>query len=227
MSDPAALAERIGATFPTLALAGRRTLERIASRAIFRQVSAGTQMFGERQPCSGFPLVLSGNIRVVQRYPNGREMQLYRVSPGESCVLSSSCLLGRTQYPATGTAETDVELAVIPPDAFRELVVEDSSFREYVFSLFGERLASLLALVEAITYQKLDQRLAALLVRRSKDGPTIAATHQVIADELGSVREIVTRLLRSFEDRGYVELGRERIRVLDAKSLGELARPAG
>ena len=227
MSDPAALAERIGAAFPTLAHAGRRTLERIASRAIFRQVSAGTQMFGERQPCSGFPLVLSGNIRVVQRYPNGREMQLYRVSPGESCVLSSSCLLGRTQYPATGTAETDVELAVIPPDAFRELVVEDSSFREYVFSLFGERLASLLALVEAITYQKLDQRLAALLVRRSNDGPTIAATHQVIADELGSVREIVTRLLRSFEDRGYVELGRERIRVLDAKALGELARPAG
>jgi len=227
MSDPAALAERLGAAFPTLALAGRRTLERIASRAIVRQVSAGTQMFGERQPCSGFPLVLSGNIRVVQRYPNGREMQLYRVSPGESCVLSSSCLLGRTQYPATGTAETDVELAVIPPDAFRELVVEDSSFREYVFSLFGERLASLLALVEAITYQKLDQRLAALLVRRSKDGPTIAATHQAIADELGSVREIVTRLLRSFEDRGYVELGRERIRVLDATALGELTRPAG
>jgi CRP/FNR family transcriptional regulator len=225
MSDPAALAERLGAAFPTLALAGRRTLERIASRAIVRQVSAGTQMFGERQPCSGFPLVLSGTIRVVQRYPNGREMQLYRVSPGESCVLSSSCLLGRTQYPATGFAETDVELAVIPPDAFRELVVEDSSFREYVFSLFGERLASLLALVEAITYQKLDQRLAALLVRRSKDGPTIAATHQAIADELGSVREIVTRLLRSFEDRGYVELGRERIRVLDAMALGELARP--
>jgi CRP/FNR family transcriptional regulator len=227
MSDPAALAERLGAAFPTLALAGRRTLERIASRAIVRQVSAGTQMFGERQPCSGFPLVLSGTIRVVQRYPNGREMQLYRVSPGESCVLSSSCLLGRTQYPATGFAETDVELAVIPPDAFRELVVEDSSFREYVFSLFGERLASLLALVEAITYQKLDQRLAALLVRRSKDGPTIAATHQAIADELGSVREIVTRLLRSFEDRGYVELGRERIRVLDATALGELTRPAG
>lgn len=228
MSDPAAaLADRIGAAFPTLALAGRRTLERIAARSMLRQVPAGTQMFGERQPCSGFPLVLAGRIRVVQRYPNGREMQLYRVSPGESCVLSSSCLLGRTQYPATGTAESDVELAVIPPDDFRALVVEDSSFREYVFSLFGERLASLLALVEAITYQKLDQRLAALLVRRAKDDPTIHATHQAIADELGSVREIVTRLLRSFEDRGYVELGRERIRVLDAKALGDLARPEG
>ena len=228
MSDPApSLADRIGAAFPTLALAGRRTLERIAARSTLRQVPAGTQMFGERQPCSGFPLVLAGRIRVAQRYPNGREMQLYRVSPGESCVLSSSCLLGRTQYPATGTAESDVELAVIPPDDFRALVVEDSSFREYVFSLFGERLASLLALVEAITYQKLDQRLAALLVRRAKDDPTIVATHQAIADELGSVREIVTRLLRSFEDRGYVELGRERIRVVDAKALGEFARPEG
>jgi CRP/FNR family transcriptional regulator len=176
-------------------------------------------MFGERQPCSGFPLVLSGRIRVAQRYPNGREMQLYRVGPGESCVLSSSCLLGRTQYPANGTAETDVELAVIPPDDFRALVAEDAPF--------GERLTSLLALVEAVTYQKLDQRLAALLVRRAEDGPTIHATHQALADELGSVREIVTRMLRSFEDRGYVELGRERIRVVDAKALGELARPAG
>lgn len=221
------LARRIGAAFPTLALAGRRTLERIAARSTLRQVPAGTQMFGERQPCSGFPLVLSGRIRVAQRYPNGREMQLYRVSPGESCVLSSSCLLGRTQYPANGIAETDVELAVIPPDDFRALVAEDASFREYVFSLFGERLASLLALVEAVTYQKLDQRLAALLVLRAKDSPTIHATHQALADELGSVREIVTRMLRSFEDRGYVELGRERIRVADEKALAELARPAG
>lgn len=228
MSDPApSLADRIGAAFPTLALAGRRTLERIAARSTLRQVPAGTQMFGERQPCSGFPLVLSGRIRVAQRYPNGREMQLYRVSPGESCVLSSSCLLGRTQYPANGIAETDVELAVIPPDDFRALVAEDASFREYVFSLFGERLASLLALVEAVTYQKLDQRLAALLVLRAKDSPTIHATHQALADELGSVREIVTRMLRSFEDRGYVELGRERIRVADEKALAELARPAG
>ena len=219
------LARRIGAAFPTLALAGPRTLERIAARAQVRRVPAGTTMFGEHQPCSGFPLVLDGSIRVVQHYPNGREMQLYRVKPGESCVLSSSCLLGRNQYPASGTAETAVELAVIPPEDFRALVVEEPSFREYVFSLFGERLASLLALVEAITYQKLDQRLAALLVRRAKDDPTIHATHQAIADELGSVREIVTRLLRSFEDRGYVELGRERIRVVDVTALGELARP--
>jgi CRP/FNR family transcriptional regulator len=224
MSDPvAALADRLGAAFPALAAAGRTTLERIAGRSQLRRVAAGTPVFGEHQPCGGFPLVLSGSIRVAQRYPNGREMQLYRVGPGESCVLSSSCLLGRTQYPAGGTAETDVELAVVPPQDFRTLIVEEPAFREYVFSLFGERLASLLGLVEAITYQKLDRRLASLLVVRAKNDPVIRATHQALADELGSVREIVTRLLRNFEDRGYVELGRERIRIANAKALTELA----
>ena len=181
-------------------------------------------MFGEHQPCSGFPLVLAGSIRVSQRYPNGREMQLYRVGPGDSCVLSSSCLLGRMHYPASGTAESDLELAVVPPEDFRALVADDPAFREYVFSLFGERMASLLGLVEAITYQKLDRRLAALLVARGQDDPVIRATHQAIADELGSVREIVTRLLRNFEDRGWVELGRERIRVADAGALREVAQ---
>ena len=226
MSDPAAtLADRLGAAFPPLAAAGRATLERVARRSHLRRVPAGTTMFDEHQPCGGFPLVLAGSIRVAQHYPNGREMQLYRVGPGDSCVLSSSCLLGRTQYPASGTAETDVELAVLPPEDFRALVVDDPVFRDYVFSLFGERLASLLGLVEAITYQKLDRRLAALLVARAKDDPVIRATHQALADELGSVREIVTRLLRNFEDRGFVELGRERIRVADAKALAELASP--
>src|SRR5512134_577286 len=110
MSDPVALlADRLGAAFPPLAAAGRATLERVARRSQLRRVPAGTTMFGEHQPCSGFPLVLSGSIRVAQHYPNGREMQLYRVGPGDSCMLSSSCLLGRTQYPASGTAETDVE----------------------------------------------------------------------------------------------------------------------
>lgn len=219
------LADRIGSAFPALALAGRSTLDEVARRSLVHRAPAGTLLFGEKQPCSGFPLVLAGQVRVAQRYPNGREMQLYRVGPGDACVLSSSCLLGRSQYPASGVAETDVELAVLPPDDFRALVVADAAFREYVFSLFGERLASLLALVEAVTSQKLDRRLAALIVRRADEAPTIRATHQAIADELGSVREIVTRLLRAFEEKGWVELGRERIRITDLDALRGLAGP--
>ena len=217
------LAARVGAAFPTLAAAGPATLERIAAHGIHRRVPAGTVMFDAHTPCGGFPLVLAGSIRVLQRHPNGRELQLYRVKPGESCLLSGSCLLGDTDYDATGIAESDVELLVLPPALFNALIADDAVFRRHVFALFGERLAAVLQIVEAVAYRKLDQRLAALLVGKSGDGD-ISVTHQALADELGSVREIVSRLLRTFEDRGWVDLGRERVRIVDAKALAALAR---
>jgi CRP/FNR family transcriptional regulator len=217
------LAARIASMFPALASAPPATLERMAREGIYRKAAAGTPMFDAQSPCGGFPLVLSGSIRVLQRYPNGRELQLYRVKPGESCLLSGSCLLGQTNYTASGIAETEVELLILPPPLFQALIAEDESFRRHVFDVFGERLAALMQVVEAIAYQKLDQRLAALLVARSADGE-IHATHQALADDLGSVREIVSRLLRSFEDRGWVDLGRERVRVVDRAALENLAR---
>jgi len=177
-------------------------------------------MFDAHTPCAGFPLVLSGTVKVLQRYPNGREMPLYKVRPGESCLLSGSCLLGHSDYSAAGIAETDVELLVIPPSDFHAMIASDEAFRNHVFSLFGERLATLLSLVEAIAYQKLDQRLAALLLAK---GESVHATHQALADELGSVREIVSRLLRVFEDKGWVDLARERIEIADRAALSALA----
>ena len=223
--SPSPLAARIAAAFPALAKAPPATLERLAAKSLHRRVPAGTVMFNERTPCTGFPLVLGGAVRVVQQYPNGRELQLYRVKPGESCLVSGSCLLGDTAYPASGFAEGEVELLIVPPTEFRSLVAEDEAFRAFVFSEFGERMATLMQLVEAVAYQKLDQRLAALLVERGSGGSTtVHATHQALADDLGSVREIVTRLLRSFEDRGFVELGRERITLRDPAALAALAR---
>jgi len=218
------LAARIAAAFPALGKAPPATLERIAAGSVHRRVPAGTVMFNERTPCSGFPLVLGGAVRVVQQYPNGRELQLYRVKPGESCLVSGSCLLGHTAYPASAFAESEVELLVVPPVEFRELVAGDEAFRTFVFSEYGERMATLMQLVEAIAYQKLDQRLAALLVEKSSGRSAVQATHQALADDLGSVREIVTRLLRSFEDRGLVELGRERVTLRDPAALAALAR---
>ena len=228
-SDPAdapagrsALAVRITELFPTLASAPAAAIERIARTSIHRRVPAGTVMFSEHSPCSGYPLVLAGSIRVLQRYPNGRELQLYRVKPGESCLLSGSCLLGHASYAASGVAETEVELLIVPPTEFQALIASDETFRRHVFAMFGERLASLMQIVEAIAYQKLDQRLAALLVQKAPSGE-IHATHQALADELGSVREIVSRLLRNFEDRGWVDLGRERITLVDRAALAAAA----
>ena len=211
---------RLRGLFTTLAGAAPSTLQRIVERSIRRKVRAGSVMFDAHTPCAGFPLILSGTVKVLQRYPNGRELPLYRVHAGESCLLSGSCLLGHSDYAATGIAETDVDALILPPADFHALLAADEAFRSHVFQLFGERLATLLSLVEAIAYQKLDQRLAALLLRK---GNPIQATHQALADELGSVREIVSRLLRLFEDKGWVSLGRERVEIVDSAALAAMA----
>jgi len=195
-------------------------LDDLLSNASAMSVPAGTVMFDENQSCQGFPLLLSGSIRVIKASANGRELQLYRVCPGESCILTSSCLLGHDHYHARGVVEQDVELVALPPSAFRALLSQYEPFRNYIFSLFSERLTDLMQLVSAVAFQKLDQRLAALLI--AKPSP-IHITHQALADELGSVREIVSRLLKNFADQGWVRLGREQIEVADASALKKLS----
>ncbi len=197
------------------------TLDRMLDAASWITVPAGTTLFEPHMPCTGFPLVLEGSVRVSMSSPSGREIVLYRVGPGEGCVLSGSCLLGRSDFAARGVAETEVTLLRIPPAAFESLILEVEPFRRFVFDLYGARLAEVMELVEEVAFRRLDTRLARLLVQR---GPVITATHQAIADELGSVRVFVSRLLRSFEERGWVSLERERIAVLDAKALVEFAR---
>jgi CRP/FNR family transcriptional regulator len=187
------------------------------------RVPAGTVLFDERQPCAGFPLVLDGDIRVTKAAPSGRGILLYRVAPGEGCILSGGCLLGNQDYSASGVAETDVVLLRIPPALFQTLMVQSEPFRRFVFAMYGERLAEVMQLVEAVAFQRLDARLAQLLIRR---GPVLHATHQSLANELGSVREIVSRLLRSFEDRGWVRLEREKVTLLDLKALAAQAQGA-
>jgi CRP/FNR family transcriptional regulator len=181
-------------------------------------------LFDERQPCGGFPLVLEGDIRVTKAAPSGRGILLYRVGPGEGCILSGGCLLGNSSYSASGVAETDVLLLRIPPPLFQKLLMQSEPFRRFVFGMYGERLGEVMELVEAVAFQRLDARLAQLLIRR---GPVVQATHQSLADELGSVREIVSRLLRGFEERGWVRLERERVTLLDLKALSAHAQARG
>ena len=180
----------------------------------------GTVVFDEDQVCQGFPMLLSGNIRVIKAAPNGRELQLYRVMPGESCILTSSCLLGNTRYHARGIAEQSLVMVLLPASAFHTLLGKQQSFRSFVFHLFSDRLTDLMQLVSAVAFQKLDQRLANLLV--SKHSP-IHTTHQALADELGSAREIVSRLLKGFAEQGWVKLGREQIDITDGTALKRFA----
>jgi CRP/FNR family transcriptional regulator len=212
--------KRLLELYPLLgALAPARFTELFDHTTLMR-LPSGTVIFDQDQPCQGFPLLLSGSVRVIKTSSNGRELQLYRVGEGESCILTSSCLLGHSNYQARGIVEQDVEMIVLPPASFRTLMADCSPFQDYIFSLFAERLTDLMELVSAVAFQKLDQRLAALLLSRPSP---INLTHQVIADELGSAREMVSRLLKGFADQGWVKLGREQIEVIDTSALNRLA----
>jgi CRP/FNR family transcriptional regulator len=191
-------------------------LAELAARARPMRVPAGTRLFDAGQPCPGFPLVDEGSVSVSMLSPDGRRLELYRVEPGEVCVVSATCLFAHRVATATGETRTETALRVISPADFEDVCERDAVLRRYVMGLMAERLADLMALVEAVAFQRLDQRLAALLCAR---GPQLHATHQQLADELGTVREIVSRLLRRFERDGWVVLGRERIDVADAAAL--------
>ena len=216
-----ALRARLVERFPVFSRLPAARLETLLAQADLARAPRGSILFDAKQPCRGFPLLLEGSVRVTKAAPSGREILLYRVEPGQGCILSGGCLLGHSDYSATGTAEQDVALLNIPAELFQQLLLESEPFRQFVFGMYGERLSEIMELVEEIAFHRLDARLAQLLIRR---GPVLEDTHQRIADELGSVREIVSRLLRGFEHRGWVRLERERITVLDPKALSVLAR---
>lgn len=214
------LTQRLRERFPALAALAPERLERLVAAGQPMRVPAGAYLYDAKQPCRGFPLILEGAVRVVMNAPSGREILLYRVDPGQGCIMSGGCLLGHSDYAARGIAEQDVTLLSVPPAEFEALLLEHEPFRRFVFGMYGERLAEVMTLVEEVAFRRLDERLAQLLIHR---GPVIEATHQALADELGSVREIVSRLLRSFEQRGWVRLERERITLADPKALAALA----
>lgn len=215
MTAPTELVDR----YPVLTELPPAVRDAVIPRLQAVQVPAGTVLFDDHQACEGFPFVVRGSIRVIKASASGRELPLYRVAPGETCVISSSCLLGHEDYNARGIAETDTELVLLPKAVFEALLAEPA-FRSFVFHLFADRIADLMHLIEEVAFHKLDQRLAALLLGK---GRLLHTTHQHLADELGSVREIVSRLLKGFAAQGLVKLSREQIEIVDAAGLRRVA----
>ena len=185
-------------------------------------VPMGSVLFSEQQPCEGFPILADGRVKVCKALPNGRELLLYRIEPGQACVASIACLFGNSIYGARAVAESPVTFKLVPPDAFHA-ALEDPEFRHFVLHEFAHRLSELLALVDAVVSHRVDQRLAARLLAH---GPDCTLTHQQLADELGSVREIVTRVLHHFAEEGWVSVGRGHIRLLAPEALRRFSQPS-
>ena len=203
--------------YPALLALGD-ALDALASQPV--TVPAGTVLFTENEPSKGFPLLLEGEVRVSRSSPDGRSLELYRLVPGELCLVSSACLFRRQPLSAQAVTTRPTRLLVVPPPTFITWLAQPA-FRDFVLGLYADRMADLTALVDEVAFQKLDRRLAAALLGH---GPELAVTHQELANVLGTVREMVTRLLRRFEREGWIELARERIRIRDGAALRRLAQ---
>jgi CRP/FNR family transcriptional regulator len=180
------------------------------------RVPAGTRLFDTHQPCAGFPVVFEGCVSVALAAPDGRRLELYRVEPGAVCVVSATSLFGQRPALAMGEALTVTELGLISAADFERACEAEPALRRWLLGLLSDRLAELMALVDAVAFQRLDQRLASLLLAR---GPVLTGGQQALAEDLGTVREMVSRLLGRFERNGWVRLGRERVEVIDATAL--------
>jgi CRP/FNR family transcriptional regulator, anaerobic regulatory protein len=183
------------------------------------RVPAGTVLFRPGDSCGGLLVVQEGCIRVQLVSETGRQITLYRVMQDVACVLSTQCLLAGGTYPAEGIAETDVVGSFIGAVAVEKLLAEDAAFRGWLFGVYGTRLSELVLLVEDLLETAIDRRLAEHLLRSQDGEGRVAQTHQAIAAELGTAREVVSRHLKDFERRGAVALSRGALTVLHADAL--------
>lgn len=206
--------------YPTIHQMPATLQHQVCQTAVPLHLPANHLLFQEGDACLNFVMPLSGSVRVVKPDVSGREIMLYRIRPGDSCILTVTCLLGNQGYAARGIVDRPVTAVVLPKPLFIDLITHSEPFRLQVFQFFGQRLAQLLQIIEEVTFQKLDQRLAALLLRR---GPLLHTTHQQLADELGSVREVINRLLQEFKARGAVEIERGKITITNQAVLQQLA----
>ena len=186
------------------------------------EIGRGKSLFAPGVACNGFVLVLEGRIRVSLTAENGRTLVLYRVTPGETCVQTTLCLMGGLDYSAEGYAETPLRLVIVPQSLFHLLLRESPGFAQFVFASFGARLSDMTRLIETVAFARVDARLAGALLARAAGRPALVATHQDLADEIGAAREVVSRQLALFQQAGLVKLARGRIALVDRAALADL-----
>lgn len=197
-------------------------LDGSVERLTFR---AGEPVFSEREACRAYVLLLRGRIKVVKQWPNGRAITLYRIQAGCSCTASTALLITGTEYTADAVAEQDSELLLLPRLDFLSLFDRSQAFRRQVCREFGGRLSHLTGRLEAALFRPVDVRLADWLLEHRSDAGRVAITHQALAVELGSVREVVSRNLKQLEAKGHVRLGRGSITITDENALLAVAAP--
>lgn len=210
---------RIARALPILQNADQQLAHEFQKYADFTLIPAGRDVFVEGDRVDGIALLISGVVRVYKIGETGREITLYRFGLGEACILTANAILSQKYFPAIATVEQDAEAVLIPADKFRAWVRQYDLWQEFFFDQLSQRLSSLMMIVDEIAFRRMDARIASLLLSRSRIQNPICVTHQEIASELGSSREVISRLLEDFAERGILRPGRGEIEILDVEAL--------
>lgn len=217
---------RLLQSFPALANLNDDAARAILCQAQAMEVPAGQVVFRPGDPCQAYLMVADGRVKVTGRSPSGREIVLYRIEGCGTCVLTTACLLSQERYPAEGMTETPVLAFALPQPLFQQALAISPELREFIFNAYGSRLSAMISLVQEVAFERIDLRLARFLVQQSEHRIEVHATHQQLATELGSAREVVSRQLKDFERRGWIQLGRGTIRVAAIDHLRRFADSA-
>ncbi len=214
---------RISQSLPILKDATSQLVREFQQAAFLARIPVGHDVFLEGDNVDAIALLISGVVRVYKVGETGREITLYRFGHGESCILTANAILSQKSFPAIATVEKEAEAVMIPADRFRDWVKRYNAWREFVFELLSERLSTVMAVVDEVVFQRMDRRVASLLLSKSKILHPIRATHHEIAAELGSSREVISRILEDLSQKGLIEVRRGIIEILDFDELSALA----
>ena len=223
MKDTTLLREKVFSKFPLFGKAGLDVQTELFEHAALVQIRAHQFICLEGNKCSGIPLVLEGRARVYKLSESGREITLYRVEPGDSCILTASCIMSGIDFPAFVATETDVEAIVVPPAVLHRWVNQYEVWSEFLWTMLASRFAEVISLVEEVAFRRVDKRTADYLVHAADTSGIIKKTHQDIAADIGTSREVISRILKEFEHSGLVTLSRGEIHADDLEELRHTA----
>lgn len=204
--------ERLTSLFSFLKKDSKLADEMLA-HGIHQSIKEQTNIYWEGDNCTHIALIIAGNIRVYKASGGGREITLYEIGPGETCILNASCILSNSSYPANAVALTDLQVLLLPAQFFMRMMEQNHEVRHFVFSMLSQRLATVMTLLEEVVFNRMDERLTDYLIEKSEND-VLATTHQSIANDLGTSREVVSRLLKDMERKGKVRLSRNSVVLL-------------
>ena len=208
-------------SFPALLTLEPNARDILIKSARMVEAPVGTVGYREGGACGAYVMRLAGQSRVYKMSTSGREILLYRVAAGETCVITTTCLLGHSNYPASTIVEEPIRDVIIPAPAFNQLMIDSAVFRQFVMTNYGVLISDLIVLLDEVAFHSIDARLAKLLL--DTGSATLSRTHQLMADELGTAREVVSRQLKRFEQKGWVALGRGHVEISNRAALEKLA----